>query len=78
MDGRAANGRFVEVRLQPTPEGGWVATHSDVTAAAERISLQTLIDLVPDNLWVKDTAEPLRHRQQCDRAPDRPRGGAAI
>ncbi len=55
------DGRFVEVRLAPTPSGGWASTHRDVTAvhersalAAERLSLQNLIDLVPDNLWVKD------------------------
>ncbi|TIX20132.1 MAG: diguanylate cyclase, partial [Mesorhizobium sp.] len=46
----------------PMPDGSWVATHEDITAlaanrqiAAERISLQTLIDWVPDYLWVKDT-----------------------
>ena len=57
------NGRIVEVNIQPMPEGGWVATHNDVTErrersaiVAERISLQRLIDLVPDNLWVKDSA----------------------
>ncbi len=48
------NGRFVEIRREPTPEGEWVSTYRDVTAAAERLSLQSLIDLVPDNLWVKD------------------------
>ncbi|WP_292156324.1 EAL domain-containing protein [Mesorhizobium sp.] len=44
------------------PDGSWVATHEDITALAanqqivdERISLQTLIDWVPDYLWVKDT-----------------------
>jgi PAS domain-containing protein len=43
------------------PDGGWFSTHQDITelhddsaAANERISLQTLIDWVPDNLWVKD------------------------
>ena len=43
------------------PDGGWVATHEDVTelkaaraAANERLSLQALIDWLPDNLWVKD------------------------
>jgi diguanylate cyclase (GGDEF)-like protein/PAS domain S-box-containing protein len=57
------NGRRIEVHFQPTPEGGWVSTHNDVTElhersaiVAERISLQRLIDLVPDNLWVKDAA----------------------
>ena len=55
------DGRTVRIHRRPTPDGGWVAIHDDVTEiqasrtlAAERISLQTLIDLVPDNLWVKD------------------------
>ena len=54
------DGRFVEILIAHVP-GGWVSTHRDVTAvrqretlAAERVSLQTLIDLVPDNLWLKD------------------------
>jgi diguanylate cyclase (GGDEF)-like protein len=29
------NGRFISVRLQPMPEGGWVATHEDVTGRRE-------------------------------------------
>ena len=44
------------------PDGGWVATHEDVTelnasrtVAKERVSLQALIDKVPDKLWVKDS-----------------------
>ena len=43
------------------PDGGWVTTHEDITelkathaVANERISLQALIDWLPDNLWVKD------------------------
>ena len=55
------NGRTVKVHHQPTPDGGWVSTHEDITglqdrgaAADTRLSLQTLIDWVPDNLWVKD------------------------
>ena len=54
------DGRFVEVQLAQV-SGGWVSTHRDITAlrqraalASERVSLQTLIDLVPDNLWLKD------------------------
>ena len=60
---RLSNGRSMEVRCKSTPEGGLVSTHSDVTElrerraiVADRISLQKLIDLVPDNLWVKDAA----------------------
>jgi diguanylate cyclase (GGDEF)-like protein/PAS domain S-box-containing protein len=43
------------------PDGGWIAMHEDITelraareAANERLSLQALIDRLPDNLWVKD------------------------
>jgi diguanylate cyclase (GGDEF)-like protein/PAS domain S-box-containing protein len=45
------------------PKGGWATTHEDVTerrdapaVVDQRISLQTLIDLLPDYLWVKDAA----------------------
>lgn len=55
------DGRTIRVSHQPMPAGGWVATHEDVTereahrvVAKERISLQALIDWVPDYLWVKD------------------------
>ncbi len=44
------------------PDGGWVATHDDISQLKPRravvnelISLQALIDFVPDYLWVKDT-----------------------
>ncbi|HZZ62585.1 MAG TPA: EAL domain-containing protein [Roseiarcus sp.] len=60
---RLQNGRSIEIHVQPMAAGGWVSTHNDVTElhersaiVAERISLQRLIDLVPDNLWVKDAA----------------------
>ncbi len=55
------DGRTIEMRHQPMPGGGWVGTHEDITelkaerhAANERLSLQALIDKLPDNLWVKD------------------------
>ena len=55
------DGRTIQVRHQPMPGGGWVATHEDITqiratrsVANERMSLQVLIDYVPDYLWVKD------------------------
>ena len=55
------DGRRIEVFCQPLPEGGWVATHYDITkvqsegeVAKDRLTLQTLIDWVPDYLWVKD------------------------
>lgn len=54
--------RTIQICLQPVLGGGWIATHEDITEfmsnrglANERISLQTLIDWVPDCLWVKDT-----------------------
>jgi diguanylate cyclase (GGDEF)-like protein/PAS domain S-box-containing protein len=56
------DGRSIHIAHQPMPDGGWVATHEDITelktkraVANERISLQALIDFVPDYLWVKDT-----------------------
>ena len=56
------DGRTIHIFHQPMPDGGWVATHEDITelkakraVANERISLQALIDFVPDYLWVKDT-----------------------
>ncbi len=56
------DGRLIYISNKGTLGGGWVSTHEDVTEittararASERISLQLLIDLVPDYLWVKDT-----------------------
>jgi diguanylate cyclase (GGDEF)-like protein/PAS domain S-box-containing protein len=56
-----SDGRTIHVCHQPMVEGGWVATHEDITAvkaqrsaAKDLTSLQTLIDWVPDYLWVKD------------------------
>ena len=55
------DGRTIKIQYQPMPDGAWVATHEDITelnvtraGANERLSLQALIDWVPDNLWVKD------------------------
>ena len=55
------DGHTIEMRHQPISGGGWVGTHEDITelkaernAANERLSLQALIDKLPDNLWVKD------------------------
>lgn len=55
------DGRTIQIRSQPRPGGGWIGTHEDITehkaeraAANERLSLQALIDRLPDNLWVKD------------------------
>jgi diguanylate cyclase (GGDEF)-like protein/PAS domain S-box-containing protein len=54
-----SDGRRIRVRHTRMPDGGWVAVHEELanvsgTLANERITLQTLIDCVPDNLWVKD------------------------
>lgn len=56
------DGRTIHICHQPMPDGGWVATHEDITeikasrvVANERVSLQSLVDWVPDYLWVKDT-----------------------
>ena len=55
------DGRKILIIHQPMPDGGWVATHDDITestrqraVATELISLQALIDSMPDSLWVKD------------------------
>lgn len=57
------DGRTIRICHQPMPDGGWVATHEDITeleanrvVANERLSLQALVDWVPDYLWVKDRA----------------------
>ena len=56
------DGRTIHICHQRMPDGGWVATHDDITqlkpkraVVNELISLQALIDFVPDYLWVKDT-----------------------
>jgi diguanylate cyclase (GGDEF)-like protein/PAS domain S-box-containing protein len=55
------DGRVIQIRHQPMAGGGWIATHEDITelkaeraSANERLSLQALIDWLPDSLWVKD------------------------
>ncbi len=57
------DGRTIKIQSRPLPDGGWVSSHEEITAleftralANERLSLQALIDWVPDNLWVKDAA----------------------
>ena len=56
------DGRTVQIRHQPLPNGDWISTHEDATelsatraSANQRLSQQALIDWVPDYLWVKDT-----------------------
>jgi diguanylate cyclase (GGDEF)-like protein/PAS domain S-box-containing protein len=58
---KLSDGRTIAVRRQALPDGGWISTHEDVTEFGdqragfdERVSLQTLIDCLHDNLWVKD------------------------
>ena len=58
---KLSDGRTISVRRQALPGGGWISTHEDVTELRnqragfdERVSLQTLIDCLHDNLWVKD------------------------
>lgn len=55
------DGRKIHITHQPIASGGWMATHEDITnlndhrsTTSERISLQALIDFVPDYLFVKD------------------------
>jgi diguanylate cyclase (GGDEF)-like protein/PAS domain S-box-containing protein len=55
------DGRTIQILHQPRPGGGWVAVHEEITGAqasravgSELLSIQGLIDWVPDNLWVKD------------------------
>ena len=56
------DGRTIQIRHQPLPNGDWVSTHEDITelsaaraSANQRLQQQALIDWVPDHLWVKDT-----------------------
>jgi diguanylate cyclase (GGDEF)-like protein/PAS domain S-box-containing protein len=51
------DGRTIVVFHQPLRDGSYVATHDDVTERLNKnISLQALLDWVPDYLWVKDTS----------------------
>jgi diguanylate cyclase (GGDEF)-like protein/PAS domain S-box-containing protein len=68
--GVTADGRTINVTNHPMGDGGWVVTHEDISerlradeeerakrkAVNEVVSLQTLIDWLPDNVWVKDAA----------------------
>jgi PAS domain-containing protein len=57
-----ADGRIISISSQPMAEGGWVATHQDVTEQfrahrdAERSQkfLLTVLESVPSNIVVKD------------------------
>jgi diguanylate cyclase (GGDEF)-like protein/PAS domain S-box-containing protein len=66
--GVTADGRTISITNHPMGDGGWVVTHEDISerlradeeekakrkALNEVVSLQTLIDWLPDNVWVKD------------------------
>ncbi|MGD1039056.1 MAG: PAS-domain containing protein, partial [Roseiarcus sp.] len=61
LDSELKDGRTIHIGYQPMPDGGWVTTYEDITelkatraVANERLSLQALIDCLPDSLWVKD------------------------
>ena len=56
------DGRTIQICHHALPDGGWVATHEDITElkstraiGGQTISLQTLIDWLPDHIWIKDT-----------------------
>ena len=52
---KLADGREIAMWNQHMPDGGYVTTHDDITDGKNKsTSLQTLIDLLPDFLWVKD------------------------
>jgi diguanylate cyclase (GGDEF)-like protein/PAS domain S-box-containing protein len=49
------DGRIVQVRNQPMPGGGWVATHEDVTEAKQKeASFRLLFESSPVAMWVFD------------------------
>lgn len=57
-----SNGGVLKVSHYPQTEGGWVTRHeiardigSQSSSSNVLVSLQTLIDQVPDYLWIKDT-----------------------
>ena len=57
-----SNGRVLQICHYPQSHGGWITRHtvagdinSRSTFTNDLISLQALIDQVPDYLWVKDT-----------------------
>lgn len=56
------DGRSIQICHQRLADDGWVATHEDITElkatrviGSQEISLQTMIDWVPDYFWAKDT-----------------------
>jgi diguanylate cyclase (GGDEF)-like protein/PAS domain S-box-containing protein len=59
-----ADGRIIRVVQEPTPDGGWVATHEDITEHVQigedlrraRSFLSLVIESVPDAILVKDAS----------------------
>jgi PAS domain S-box-containing protein len=59
---KSTDGRAVRVSQRRLREGGWVETHEDISdfdgkgrsPIANHLSVQALIDAVPDKLWMKD------------------------
>ena len=57
---RLRDGRYISIFYRPMADGGWVATHDDVTQAMRREeSFRLLFDNNPVAMWVFDW-EPLR------------------
>ncbi len=60
-----ADGRCIQILSRPLPQGGWVATHEDVTARKRaeddlqntREFLNTIVENVPASIIVKDAHE---------------------
>ena len=49
------NGRIFTIRHRPMPDGGWVATHEDITEAKKREeSFRLLFDINPMPMWLMD------------------------
>jgi len=49
------NGRIITIRHRPMPDGGWVATHEDITELKKRDeSFRLLFDSNPMPMWLMD------------------------
>ena len=86
--GVTADGRTINITNHPMGDGGWVVTHEDISerlradeqerakrkAVNEVVSLQTLIDRLPDNVWVKDAASRFVISNNATARANRPRG----
>jgi signal transduction histidine kinase/ActR/RegA family two-component response regulator len=52
---RLANGRTISIRSTPTPDGGWVSTHADVTE--REVAAATLADRVAELTHARNSLE---------------------